>query len=375
MENLFSNVKPKTKDLYFANLKRLNGGKDIDINNLDFLEDLDKVFEFLNDKYAKTTIRSYYIAICSLLSELPKYKYLYDKYYPILISQNKALETNNTKSEKQIENWITQEEVELKRLEYEMAANTIIENGAPFRQKDWTVILDWMLISLYTLIPPRRILDFCEMNVVSELKDIPETSEVNYYVISDKKFIFTNYKTAGTYKTQTVDVPDELALILEIYLDTRNINLRSPPNNEIEIPLLVDHKGNAIRENYTITKHLNNVFDGKKISVDMLRNIYLTTNFKDNLVNLKETATKMGTSPEVIQNHYVKLDEDKINFDEPPPKSPKKISTRKAFVDKKQEAKFKEYEIQANEIYQKFLKDERLKKKASKKKIITEEED
>ena len=40
MENLFSNVKPKTKDLYFANLQRLNGGKDIDINNLDFLEDL-----------------------------------------------------------------------------------------------------------------------------------------------------------------------------------------------------------------------------------------------------------------------------------------------------------------------------------------------
>lgn len=371
MENLFSNVKPKTKDLYFANLKRLNGEKDIDINNLDFLEDLDRVSDFLNDKYAKTTIRSYYIAICSLLSELPKYKYLYDKYYPILISQNKALETNNTKSEKQIKNWITQEEVELKRLEYELAANTIIENGAPYRQKDWNVILDWIIICLYTLIPPRRILDFCEMNIVDNYPTNPNPN-LNYYVISQKKFIFTNYKTAGTYKTQIVDVPNELALILEIYLDTRNINLGSPTNDETEIPLFVDNKGKAIRENYTITKHLNNVFDGKKISVDMLRNIYLTTNFKDNLVNLKETATKMGTSPEVIQNHYVKLDE--INFEETPPKSQNKIP-RKAFVDKEQEAKFKEYEIQANEIYQKYLKEKRLKKKASKKKIITEEED
>jgi len=305
MENLFSNVKPKTKDLYFANLQRLNGGKDIDINNLDFLEDLDRVSNFLNDKYAKTTIRSYYIAICSLLSELPKYKYLYDKYYPILISQNKSLEKNNTKSKKQTENWITQEEVNLKRLEYEMAAHSILENGSPFKQKEWNVILDWVIISLYTLIPPRRSTDFCEMNIVSALRHTPQ-SDLNYYVVKDKKFIFTNYKTAGTYATQIQDVPKELSIILDIYMDARDLG--SPPNDELGIPLFVNYKGEAIRENYNITKHLNSIFDGKKISVDMLRNIYLTTNFKENLTNLKETATQMGTSPEVIQNHYVKLD-------------------------------------------------------------------
>jgi hypothetical protein len=160
------------------------------------------------------------------------------------------------------------------------------------------------------------------MNIVKSLRRIskgeyvlPEPN-INYYVVKDKKFIFTNYKTAGTYNTQIQDVPNELSLILDIYIDSRppHDSLRSSPPRGVgdptpdDMPLFVNYKGKAIRENYNITKHLNSIFDDKKISVDMLRNIYLTTNFKENLTNLKETATAMGTSPDVIQNHYVKLD-------------------------------------------------------------------
>jgi hypothetical protein len=305
MENLFKNVKPKSKALYIANIKRLNGGKDVDIDNLDFLENVDKVSEYLSSKYAQTTIRSYFIAICSLLSELPKYKTLYDKYYPILISQNKSLATNNTKSEKQEEHWMSQDDVLETQQKVQNQAIDII-NASPdnkFRPKAWMNVLDWVIISIFTLIPPRRILDYCEMSIVETLpeEDEDDAGDKNYWVKSTNKFVFKNYKTSHTYKTQIVKIPEKLGQVLQVYLDLRS------DKNENNIPFLIDGNGKAIRENYNITKYLNNIF-GKKVSVNMLRNIYLTDTFKDNLINLKSTARMMGTSEETIQNHYVKLD-------------------------------------------------------------------
>ena len=334
MENLFKNVKQKSKDLYISNIKRLNAAitgadpkEDIDLDNLDFLKDIDKVLSVLTTKYAPTTVRSYFISICSLLSSLlergnklqgsvAEIRSLYDKYYRILMEQNKSLERNNSKSETQKENWITQDEVLEKQKEYEAKAKEVISRGSPperevgddtpegskkWRPKEWNVILDWVIISLYTLLPPRRIIDYSEMNVVTD-PSLEVDEQMNYFVKSKKKFIFTNYKTSGTYKTQVTKVPDDLDTILNAYLDLRN------DKDKNDIPLLITIEGEPIRENYTITKHLNKIF-GKNVSVNMLRNIYLTTNFKENLTNLKETATQMGTSPETIQNHYVKLDE------------------------------------------------------------------
>ena len=140
MENLFKNVKQKSKDLYISNIKRLNAAitgadpkEDIDLDNLDFLKDIDKVLSVLTTKYAPTTVRSYFISICSLLSSLlergnklqgsvAEIRSLYDKYYRILMEQNKSLERNNSKSETQKENWITQDEVLEKQKEYEAKA-------------------------------------------------------------------------------------------------------------------------------------------------------------------------------------------------------------------------------------------------------------
>jgi len=325
MENLFKNVKPKSKALYIANITRLNGGKDVDIDNLDFLENVDKVLSDLTSKYAPTTIRSYFISICSLLSSLLEkgskmegsaaIRSLYDKYYPILISQNKSLSTNNTKSEKQEENWISQEDVLQTQQKVQNQAIDII-NASPdnkFRPKAWMDVLDWVIISIFTLIPPRRILDYCQMDIVETLPEEDEDDEgdKNYWVKSTNKFIFKNYKTAGTYKTQIVKIPEKLGQVLQVYLDLRS------DKEENNIPFLVDGNGKAIRENYNITKYLNNIF-GKKVSVNMLRNIYLTDTFKDNLTNLKYVAGEMGTSPDVIQSHYVKLDEPPT-----PPSTPK----------------------------------------------------
>lgn len=393
MEGLFQNVKPKSKDLYISNLTRLSnalaGTDRVDLNNLDFLEDIDKVTEYLSSKYAQTTIRSYFIAICSLLNELPKYRgsrpergvgdatpSLYDKYYKILISRNKELETNNTKSEKQKENWITQKEVLEKQKEIEGEAIETINKSTTnvFKTREWNTILEWVILSLYTLIPPRRSIDYTLMNIVSDV-NLDADQQLNYWVRPKKKFIFTNYKTSGTYSTQIVNIPPDLDVLLNAYLDLRS------DKDENDIPLLVEHDLTPIRNNYRITKFLNRVFDGRKISVDLLRNIYLTTNFKINHLNLKNAATLMGTSENTINNHYIKIDEEEhpkqsINTakkmviedeeeEEPKPQPIRSISPPP--VEKKKRGRPKK-------TTETPKKEKPLKKKASNKRIIDEED-
>jgi hypothetical protein len=47
---------------------------------------------------------------------------------------------------------------------------------------------------------------------------------------------------------------------------------------------------------------------GKKISSNLLRNIFLTDLFKTDINKLETTAYNMGTSPNMVKNTYVKQD-------------------------------------------------------------------
>lgn len=76
--------------------------------------------------------------------------------------------------------------------------------------------------SLYILIVPRRALDYTMMKLVEKPEDIKNT-ENNYYVLSENKFIFNVYKTASTYNTQIVLIPDELKNILTKYISDNHI--------------------------------------------------------------------------------------------------------------------------------------------------------
>ena len=83
------------------------------------------------------------------------------------------------------------------------------------------------------------------------------------------------------------------------------------------VPLIVDFEGNPFTQTNSITRLLNKIFN-KKIGVSMLRNIYLTDKFSDILLTrsklkeLNDTAKEMGTSSNIIQSQYIKLD-DKID--------------------------------------------------------------
>jgi vacuolar-type H+-ATPase subunit I/STV1 len=202
-------IKDSSIKLYLSNLKRLNNNNDI--KTLTFLKNSKKVLDFINNK-SENTKRTYLISICTVLSLDPKYKKNYDEYYKLLKESNELLKNNNTKSEKQTENWVEQDEITsiYKNLENETEK---FRTKKKLNELEYNILLNYLILSLYTLIPPRRSLDYIKMIIGNDTD-----KNFNYLNINESKFIFNNFKTAGTYKTQIIDIPDDLMAVIKLYL-------------------------------------------------------------------------------------------------------------------------------------------------------------
>ena len=311
MENnkVFDNLKNKnisesSFNLYVSNLKRLNGGQEP--KNLNFLKNVETIVDKIKD-YKPNTRRSYIISIVSMLKQEPKLKKLYDIYYKMLMEYNNELKTNNTKSETQKENWIEQDEVtEIYKKMGDDIKPKLEKKKITF--DEFNDLQKYLVLSLYTLQPPRRNLDYQYMIVVNKYDPNEINKKYNYLDLEGKKFHFNNYKTKGTYQTQTTDINPELMEVIKNYLKFHPLknHLKKKSNY---IPLLVDYEGLPYESKNTITRILNKIFK-KNIGSSMLRNIYLTNKFGDKVKELNETAHDMGTSSSTIQNQYIKIDLD-----------------------------------------------------------------
>jgi len=283
MEIFGGSIKDSTKKLYLHNLKKLNGDKEV--KDFKFLKKVDSIMEIINSK-PKNTGRSYLIAIVSAVKG--KDDKLYAKYYPHLEQMNKDLKTNTTKSEKQTENWLSQEAVLQKQKQY--MAYLPKKSKKELTEAEYNCLLELVVLSLYTLIPPRRSLDYLNM-IIGE----PTSTDFNYF--NNDVFVFNNYKTNKTYKTQIEAVPKELSDILKVYMKFK-------PNCD---RLLCFYDGTPFNHSNQITRILNKIFQNK-ISVSMLRNIYITEKFSPAIKEMETTATAMGTSVNQLQNTYAKQD-------------------------------------------------------------------
>ena len=290
-----------SKNLYKRNLLKLNDNKEI--KNFNFLKNKDEVLTKIKD-LKPTTQRSYIISICSILRDNTKMKKTYDEYFELLKSYNDTLRVNNEKSTTQEKNWITQEEV----LKVHKTLKEDIENSLSKKRKIdkqlFKKLLNYMILSLYTLIQPRRNKDYSLMRISSNMDD----TNFNYLVIDKKnnmKFILNNYKTEKKYHSVEIDIPDDLKQVILLYLKYHPLKLELK-NKEFNIPFLVED-GKELKTSTEITKILNKIFD-KKISSSMLRNIFLTSKYGDLVNELKEDTKIMGTSSGVALNNYIKTD-------------------------------------------------------------------
>lgn len=310
-EELFKDkaITDSSKTLYLKNLVRLNGGQEL--KNLNFLKDVDAIQKKL-EELKPNTRRTYIIAIVSLLKTLiaqPKYKKLYDKYYKQLEELNKDLKTSNEKTDKEKENWISQDDIKAK-LENMKSVLTELTTKK-ISEDQYYKLLNLVVLGLYVLQRPRRNMDYqdCVVSLQKSKKKQEENEPVlvekksNILNLVDNKFEFNNFKTKGTYKCQEEAINDDLRKIIDIYLRYHPL---AKEMKKQTVPFIVNFQGQPYTNNNDFTRLLYKIFDGQKVGVSMLRKIFLTDKYKDTLTELKADATAMGTSSGTIEDHYIK---------------------------------------------------------------------
>jgi len=94
---------------------------------------------------------------------------------------------------------------------------------------------DKAMLAIYSLAPPRRVMDYTDMMVVDTE---PTDTDKNYLLMEGEKgyFIFNKYKTAGAYGKQEFEVPSALMKILRRIAIVDNWLFRTNRGNKYTSP-------------------------------------------------------------------------------------------------------------------------------------------
>ena len=266
------NLHDKSVKTYASLLKNII--KNMDYNSLEQLnESPNDVISFLKDKYnningIKTRLSALYVITenkayhTDMMTNIEKY--------------NK--ETNKQeKNEKQKENWMTNKEIQTIYDNLETNIKPLWKKK-DLNTKEILQIQDFVILSLFTLIPPRRIMDYIEFKINNI-----DTNKDNF--IKGNNLVFNTYKTSKQKGQQKLQIPKELKSIL-----TKYIKLIADKSDY----LLFNNKFQQL-STPNMTLKLNKIF-GKKISVNMLRHIYLSEKHADNLKEMENDFESMGSS-------------------------------------------------------------------------------
>lgn len=307
LQNKFKdkNISKTSIDLYLRNLEKLND--DEPIKNFNFLSSPENIINKLKN-YKPNTYRGYIISICSALHlyDNKKIQKLYNEYYELLMKINKELkekEKDQDKTETQKENWIQWQEVETKHKELENKVNEF-KDAKEINSHKYNTLLEYLILSLYYYIAPKRNQDWTLMNIVFKNdSSLPDTR--NYLVYDENKLIFNKYKTSKTNGELIENIPEKLNNVLKIYYKFHPLLKGKKINKTTNIDFLVYSDGKNLSSVNSITRILNKVFN-KKIGSSMLRHIYLTSKFGDTVKEMKETAEVMGHSVTMAMDNYIK---------------------------------------------------------------------
>ena len=186
------------------------------------------------------------------------------------------------KSEKQEENWMSWDGVMKVYRELEDEALPLFKKDK-LTTPNLKTLTNYVILSCYVLIPPRRIADFINFKI----KDIDQKQD-NWFDEKTNELVFNNYKTAKNYGTQRVECPESLQAVFRKWF---------PVASRYSEYLLFNSYGNHLTQPQ-LTKMLNAIFD-KNISASMLRHIYVSDVTLKNMPKfseLEKVAHDMGHS-------------------------------------------------------------------------------
>lgn len=242
-----------------------------------------EVISFLHDiKSAKRKTILSALVIYSLHHDVPVNKYRDLMMRDGIVYKNDILKQKKTDT--QSENWITQQETKdiFNRLERE--TKPIFKVG--ISSTDLEKVQDFMICAVYTMIPPRRLMDYTEF----KLKNINE-KEDNY--MKGMTFYFNKFKTAK-FGLDSFIIPIKLKNLIKKWMTIQDSDyLLSSRGKKISTPQL--------------NLRMHRIF-GKKVSVNALRHSFLSELYKDvpALEDMTDTMNKMGQTNIQTALEYVK---------------------------------------------------------------------
>tara|TARA_R100000654_G_scaffold75178_2_gene111817 strand:- start:9467 stop:10393 length:927 start_codon:yes stop_codon:yes gene_type:complete len=301
LKDLISKARPNAKEstikMYVSNLNKLM--KIFEKDNLNFLNEVDKVKKKLEDKHF-TTQRNYYNSIIVYLMSKDKDNKTIEKYNEVRDELNKKYTENQQSgiiSEKQKNNFIELNELQdmVKQIQKDLDIPKLKKKDK-LTQKEYKLLQVYVILEILIRIPMRNDLSNLEKITRREYNKLTDKQkEDNNYLVIDKtkmQFIMNDYKTSKRYKEKVINVPKDLEKIIRMYIrkngDSKNL---FPISRNALSQLLIK----------TSKKYLN-----KSISTTMIRKIVASDLLKDVKEKEKELSNKMGTDIDTIKSVYVK---------------------------------------------------------------------
>ena len=312
-------VRDSTISIYTRYLNLLSNeitGKDYSSNK--FLKTKKKQIKDFVNKESSSKKKNYLASILVAISPKEKkdpmkgFEKVYDDYSDMLKEESQKYYdriATHDKNIKESENWIDWEDIlkmqrklgrEIKKKGYKQSSTELK------RKSDMNLIQKYLVLSLYTLHPPRR-LEYAFTKVISK-SDYDDLSQKEkddniYLVVSsrNKKMFHFGKNVVKSETEDNIKIPVEKALnsVLNLWL---NFNKSGS--------LLVNSRGEKLTKN-GLSKLLNRIFahTGKKISASMLRKIKISNEFDPEVQKKQqELAEKMNHSVGVQQSVYLKKD-------------------------------------------------------------------
>lgn len=305
-------VAESTAHAYIKSLYALNKKKPF--KNLTFLKNVSEI-ENIIAEYAESTQRGLLATITSVLSmykDKAGYKKIYQQYHDKMMErvEEKRDEEKEgvVKSKKQAENWLTWDEIQSRKNELK---GGLITKKRSVDTAEYDKLLQYVILSLYTEVAPRRNQDYLSMHIVKKWND-KMPNDKNYLDVAGKRFIYNVYKTSKKYGTQIEEIPEPLWETLQLFLKHHPLWKEGKRKTD-PVKLLVNADGTPMTAVNAITRLLNKVFDGKKVGSSMLRHIFLTDKYKDTLQEMKKDSVAMAHSGSQQRDYVLKDKVEEVN--------------------------------------------------------------
>jgi hypothetical protein len=231
----------------------------------------------------------------------------YQKYFKKLADKSNNDRLYRKPKKEELEHWMPWKEIVKRRNQFKLQAECIDE-FAEITFEDTMTYLRYILLCLYTYIPPLRGEEYLNAIVVSVsnprlYKTIRDMTGRNLFDTNHRKFIVYGYKTSGKYGVRVIDIPEVLVDIVVRWTKLMETQLLLPVLSKLPKEEPMTHEA----LNYVF----KTIFEPKKISTSMLRKIYISSRLKKlkDPEKRKELALIMGHSlqtQEFIYSRFIR---------------------------------------------------------------------